>query len=399
VKTRHLVVLALLAAACCGCRANGFGSLIRPAPVATPGFDVQEVIAQHNREARWVMTYQAEPAVSIKPQPGRLNLIGGAARGSLYVMPPRNFRLTLKAGFQEQVDVGSNEERFWLWSRPLGDVVYTSTFDDSGSIPISALFQPDWLMETLGLVPLPEPGAHGVTVRQDNTDAVLEQRRTGPDGQIAIKETVISGLTRKISEHRLFQLDASGKKVPVARAIVSEYRGYEIPVSGTANEVETVELPASFHLLWPSEQVDLRVQLEQVRINEGFARDQQARLFTVPDRGSEVRDLREALGLAPLQESVEPMRRGTIPVGCPQIRLSEPVARTSAAELSRSRIGTGERSPVERAGLSEPPAPEIPPPPIRTESFVRPELPRPPGQEVSAVIPAWRGNVNRAVVR
>lgn len=378
---RHapLTLFAVLAITASGCRSNGFGSLTRPAPIpTTPGFEVQEVVTEHNRTAAQVTSYQAEPGISMKPQPGKLNMLGGAARGKLYVEQPRNFRLILRAGMQEQFDVGSNNERFWVWSpATFGKVIYTCNYDESGAVPLSSLYQPDWIMEAMGLAALPEIGSEGVTVRSDGSDAVIEQRRTGPDGQIAIKETVISGLTRRITEHRLHQLDTSGKKELVARAVVGEYKKYVAQV-GIGDE-ETLELPASFRLIWPAEQLDLKIQLDQVKINAGFDQDQHSRLFTLPDKpGSKQQDLRAALGKPsePIGTTIRETRPA--PPSGRGVHLSEPVPAVSQ-ESQESQATTTRISHVRRTEIPvyQPLATETPQPAV-SDTFVSQGLPRPP---------------------
>src|SRR5262245_8501253 len=119
---RRTIAVGLLAAAACGCKSNGFGTLGRIRPPATvPGVDVAEVVARHNRDARFITSYQAEPSISVSPQTVRNLLPGGTARGNLFIEPPRNFRLVLNAMMKERLDIGSNEDRFWLWSpEPFG---------------------------------------------------------------------------------------------------------------------------------------------------------------------------------------------------------------------------------------------------------------------------------------
>lgn len=396
VKSRRLAVFALLATAfASGCRSNGFGTLTKPTPIAAPvpGLDPEQLIARHNREARLITSYQASPSVTPKNKSGRKNVLLGVAHGSLYIEPPRNFRLVLKALQREVVDVGSNEDKLWIWSESLGSDVFTCSYDDSGAVPVSGLYQPDWIMEALGLEALPEPGTEGVQIRKDanNADLVIEQKRTGGDGNVAIKETVFSGLDGKISEHRLYQFDANGKKTLVASARIQRYESHAVATPGEEGEPSTIELPAVVAIHWPAEQMDLEVQLSSVKLNAGFSKPQASRYFTVPERGKQ-RDLREALGQ--VVEPDGPTTRETRPAPPTGVRLSEPIPAAAAPRrVGRSAMAANADPAVAVAGNGDDAtAPH--------DQFVGGGVPRPAkGVETGQVYTEWRGSQGRPIRR
>lgn len=370
-----------------GCRAN-FGQVRAPEPIApSVGFEVRDAIDQHNRDALRVTTYEATPAVSIQPGKGRMGTLpGGAAGGNLYVEPgSRNFRMLLKYAMAEKIDIGSNNDRIWVWSPDTfgTNSVFTCSYDESGDVPLPALYQPDWIMETMGLSSLPQPGSPGVTVRSDGGDVILEQRRNGADGNVVLKETVISGLTRKVAEHRLYQVDKSGRKELAARAIIKATDNF--PVASADGGEATIALPSSIQLVIPAESLDMTMAVKKVKINQGFDRDQQARLFNPTRRGNApMQDLRAALGMPG-----ESTTRETLPAPPTGVRLQEPVPAASASQPvpNRSRwgqvaSGSSRASKVQRADLRDEDLPELPrnsagPSPI--ESFVGAGIPRPPG--------------------
>jgi hypothetical protein len=373
-----------------GCRSN-FGGNARPAAnVPNLPFDVQDVVATHNRDAMLVTTFEAKPAVTFRPgQGGRSRLVpGGVLRGDVYAEPgTRNFRLVLRPPMQgDCLDIGSNNDRFWLWSPQTfgSNDVYTCSYDESGAVPLSTLYQPDWLMEAMGLAPLPETTQPGIKVRSENGDAIIEQRRQGPDGAIALKETIISGVNRRIAEHRLYQLDQSGRKDLVARAVVKTYERYAI--NGPVGETTTLELPGSFQLIWPTEQVELTVQFQGVKLNAGFERPQQKMLFTLPEkRGSKQQDLRAAIGTSDAPSTV----RETLPSPPTGVQLSEPVPAASRDD-GPSRDIAARR--VSRAA----PRPDFAsaPPAERSDGpLIGDGPPRPPGGNPPVVItPDWRAS-------
>ncbi|MFO0960125.1 MAG: hypothetical protein U0800_22260, partial [Isosphaeraceae bacterium] len=360
-------------------------------PIApSVGFEVADVIEQHNRNALRVTSYEAAPAVSIQPGKGRMGTMGGAARGKLYIEPgSRNFRMILNYMAAEKIDIGSNNDRFWVWSPDTfgNNSVYTCSYDESGDIPLPALYQPDWIMETMGLSALPLPGGPGVTVRSDGGDAILEQRRTGSDGAVVVKETVVSGLTRKVAEHRLYQLAPDGRKELAARAVIKEPGNFAVAASDGGEA--TIELPGVIQLIIPAEGLDMTMSVKKVMINQGFDRDQHSRLFNPSKRGNaEMKDLRAALGMPG-----ESTMRETMPAPPSGVRLNEPLPAASAEPPASTRTPKSGQSTastsrasskVKRADLRDQDIPE----PGRLgggsassplQGFVGAPIPRPPG--------------------
>src|ERR1700722_429172 len=82
--------------------------------------------------------------------------------GQIAVERPRNFRLTAGIlGMDEEADFGSNTDSFWFWVKRANARVERSYVsqarheDVANSQMLSQIpFQPDWLMEALGVVPI-----------------------------------------------------------------------------------------------------------------------------------------------------------------------------------------------------------------------------------------------------
>ena len=96
--------------------------------------------------------------------------------GNIAVEGPRNFRLTAGAlGMTEEADFGSNPDWFWFWiRRSQAPFVFRARHDDmqhSEMLRQAIPFQPDWLIEALGVVRIDpkqvtrmEPGENHQTV-------------------------------------------------------------------------------------------------------------------------------------------------------------------------------------------------------------------------------------------
>ena len=81
---------------------------------------------------------------------------------------PRNFRLQLTHFNDSKADIGSNDEEFWFWVlNPKDRSIYWCNYDDLESSSLAVTYQPDWIIDALGLKPIsPEeaetdPGEEG----------------------------------------------------------------------------------------------------------------------------------------------------------------------------------------------------------------------------------------------
>ncbi len=196
--------------------------------------------------------------------------------GMLAVESPRNFRLIASSAFGGEVDFGSNNERFWFWTRRSEQKgIFTARHDQAAHalerFPIP--FQPDWLMEVLGVVPLNaadlslEPGSPARSpVRLVN----LVSRRTSPQGDQVTKVTVVDTCHGVIREHALY--DATGRIM--ARAIL---RGH------FQDEITRKVLPSAIDLEWPRTNVHLTLRFRDIEVNPAAIAPQTWALPAIPN--------------------------------------------------------------------------------------------------------------------
>lgn len=194
----------------------------------------------------------------------------------LAVEQPRNVRLVANNSFGgREVDLGSNRDRFWFWlQRAQPRRVVTAAHDDAGRVRIP--FEPDWLMEALGVRPL---RAEELTVQHDQPAphrATLLAERLSPGGQRMRHAIVVDTCYGLILQHALF--DASGRHV--ARAVFSDHR----PLAGSG-----VTLPHRIELHWPEAELALTMYLGHVEIKPPATSDDLWTLPSYPD--SPIEDL------------------------------------------------------------------------------------------------------------
>jgi hypothetical protein len=192
----------------------------------------------------------------------------------LAVEAPRNFRLMASSVAGPEVDLGSNADQFWFWAKRVEksqQYVFTARHDRlvQAQQRFRIPFQPDWLIEVLGVIPLDEselvyepgpPGSHR---------ANLISQRVSPQGEPVKKVTVVDTCHGLILEHALY--NAQGNLI--ARACLLGH--YNDPVSRAV-------LPSVIDLEWPPAQLGLTLSLGPMEVNPSLPPQTWA-LPSIPD--------------------------------------------------------------------------------------------------------------------
>jgi hypothetical protein len=244
--TNRLIALAIAASiALSGCAWTGnrwsprniFSA--RPKCVLPDDPTAAEVVSHLNAKTENLYAWRAHSA-TIKTR-GRDFLLP-SIDASVAVEAPRNFRLIAGTPGSQEVDIGSNADEFWFWAKRNNDqkVVLAARHEeiDRAQRRLPFPFEPDWVMEVLGVVPLDaadlsvEPGpprSHRVRLISD---------RTTPRGQRLRKISVVDTCSGHIVEHALY--DPAGRLI--ARATPSGY---------VTDRTTGITLPARFDFDWP----------------------------------------------------------------------------------------------------------------------------------------------------
>lgn len=304
-----------------GCRTAGMGNMAQPNPLLPrSSATAQELVAELNRNAERIETFEAAPSISGQSPGGAF-----AADGRLAFTRPHNFKLVMTAaGIQEVADIGSNDEEFWFWQRPDRRdkrVIYYCPYDENGESPLVGMLQPDWIVEALGFRTIPDDEAEAITVKPgtEPKTLVLNHPRgagTGIARQFR-RETVLSETTHHILEHRVYD----SKNVLLARATVAD-RDYASLPTGTAGSAETATVPTKLRLEWLQQKLKLDVALKSAKVNTEFDAKRRAALFVEPSKKG------ERVNLAQLARTMnaedEPTVRNTRPVPPAGVRLGDP---------------------------------------------------------------------------
>ncbi|WP_145370454.1 hypothetical protein [Maioricimonas rarisocia] len=178
---------------------------------------------------------------------------------TLAVEAPRNLRLLVSNPLSggEEVDMGSNDEHFWLWLKEMDPPqVITARHEElplaGRYLPIP--FQPDWLIEVLGVIPLDPTEYQMEPATPDGRIVELVANRLSPTGQNVRRVVRVDRCHGIVLEHRLESAD----RQLIARATLAKHQ--RDPETGHV-------MPSLYHVRWPQAQAQLRISVGKVDVN------------------------------------------------------------------------------------------------------------------------------------
>ena len=211
---------------------------------------LEQVIATVHDNTQRVRSYMAPQAVLVVPGVPRLS-------AQVACEPPRRFRLRAQTAVTGgELDIGSNDDLFWLWIRrhqpPVMLHCRHDEYDRSSArrlLPIRA----EWMPELLGLVTFrPEDRHEGPLPLPDGRLEVRSRIGTG-DGEL-LKSTLLDGTTGLVVEQHLFT--TAGERLASARTT----RHRVDPQSGAA-------LPRLVEVSWPTSGIEFQLELTTISTN------------------------------------------------------------------------------------------------------------------------------------
>ncbi|MCX7421929.1 MAG: hypothetical protein NT013_20610 [Planctomycetia bacterium] len=194
------------------------------------------------------------------------------------VESPRKLRLRVSSLTGYEVDLGSNPERFWFWMKrgdPHG--IMTASYDDvADGKPMGPLpFQPDWLIEALGVIPITAADfiMHDQPIDPRNGQKARHVAFVGeqitPQGRAIKRTMIVDACHGVIVEHSL--RETSGRLI--ARAGLSNYQ----------REFNGVRLPHRIDLTWPDSGVELTLRIGSIETNPNAVSEETWAMPTYPD--------------------------------------------------------------------------------------------------------------------
>ena len=216
----------------------------------------EEILARINQNAYSEFSPHGLKSYRCDDVSVRMQGVPAPMRASMMVEAPRNLRLRVANPLSggEAVDIGSNEEQFWMWAKDSqpANVLVCSHDQIAIATQVTSLplpFRPDWLMEVLGVSPI--SGSKYEVRREKPKSPIVELvsvQRT-PDQKPVRRIVKINTLYGVVLEHRVESME--GQKI--ARATLS--RHWRDPVT-------RLILPRQIAIDWPAADQHLALTLE-----------------------------------------------------------------------------------------------------------------------------------------
>jgi hypothetical protein len=249
---------------------------LRPSQAANTGIPVDSlkadrIVASLNANAGLVRSLECHD-VDLTCTQGALQSVN--LRAYMVCQKPRDFRLRGQVMNNTMVDVGSNNHEFWWWiGKADPPYLYHCSHEDfrksQGRIQLP--FQPDWIMETLGMAEY-DPSKPYQLVSRGNSLELIEQA-ISPQGKPVRKVTVVSRNSNnniQVTAHVL--QDERGKEIATARVLQVR----RDPTSGAI-------LPMTVEMRWPAEKVVMKLALNDSLVNGPLPAQRTERLFARPN--------------------------------------------------------------------------------------------------------------------
>lgn len=179
-----------------------------------------------------------------------------ALNGRIAVESPRNLRLLMSSLGGNEADLGSNSEEFWFWMRRAEPHhVFHARHDQAHKVQrrLQIPFQPDWLMEALGVIPVNEAQVEMFHPASGGDTVDLVGERAAPDGRPVRRVTTVDVTRGVIVAHSLF--DADGRLL--ARALFAKHQ----------HEADGTVLPHAITLEWPQNGMTLKMAIGRIEVN------------------------------------------------------------------------------------------------------------------------------------
>lgn len=261
---RLLVLVGLLAASGASCpRMVPSQDPLFTRPVLPPSPSLEQIVAAVNGNSQQIRSVSTNRAIITGPGLPAL-------RASVFFQRPGRFRLRAETALTgPELDLGSNDELFWIWVRrnqPPALFYCRHAMYPQSQARRALGIEPAWLIEALGITEfdtaLPHQGPFPLAGGRYQVRTIRETI-DGP----TTKLTIIDGSQALVLEQHL--LDAQGQLL--ASAVASQHR---------RDPLTMLVLPRVVDIRWPKADLTLRIDLGPAEVNR--LGENTAGLWTMP---------------------------------------------------------------------------------------------------------------------
>jgi hypothetical protein len=197
-------------------------------------------------------------------------MLAPSLAASMAVERPRNFRLQGTILSSNVVDLGSNDERFWVWVKNDEDPMILTARHDclrAAQEQLPLPFEPDWLIEALGVIPLDEHEIEYEKSPSDPKKCFFRRQRKAPDGTPVELVSTVDTCLGVIVDHSLS--DRAGNMIALAKMGEHEHDGRT-----------GIVLPHMVKLSWPQLGLALSLKMGAIEVNP---KTLSAKRFAMPE--------------------------------------------------------------------------------------------------------------------
>lgn len=212
-------------------------------------------------------------------------------RGSLVATQPRNFRMVGDAALAAKVDLGSNDQQFWVYAKvPTADPMFVfashSDFEaGKAKIPGGIPFEPEWVMQAFGMTTFAPNNQYSAKSDDKSRTYILSWPAVTPNGVAVIKEIVFdgdaaTGTKPQVKKHLI--RDTKGKLICFAEIKAAK----TVQTGGTdarTNLPLAVQYPTTVLLRWEEQKFEMELEILNAKINQSLTQEEQRRYFTRPN--------------------------------------------------------------------------------------------------------------------
>lgn len=213
-----------------------------------------------------------------------------ALRGSMAATQPRNFRMTGTGGAMgAKVDLGSNDQQFWVYFdapavKPMFVFASHSDFEaGKAQIPGGIPFEPDWVMQALGMTTLPPNNQYTARVDEKTRTYVLSWPAVTPSGTSVVKEIVFNGAAAAEGKPQIKRhVIRDTKNNVICSAEIKQAKTVALTSSDPRSGMLAVQHPTLMVLKWEQQKFEMELELKTGQVNEPPTDEARRRLFTRP---------------------------------------------------------------------------------------------------------------------
>lgn len=161
---------------------------------------VRDLIIQVNKQNDAVKTFSCDDIkIKVKKIPFKL-------KACLYYEKPQNFRMVVKSLVGKELDIGSNSQQFWFWSKRMNPpALHYADYKDLNKTCLKTPLNPLWLIESLGMGKI-NPDA---PMSKSGKYIIVTDARQSMLNSWIVKKTLIDTELKAIAGHYLYEADGT----------------------------------------------------------------------------------------------------------------------------------------------------------------------------------------------